>query len=199
LKFFATQLPEQRATQDKMLVLKTLLLLGRLDEAFVKVGKKTAIGWSGEEQQSGAVYAVILLVLSKGNPSASTIHALFSRYTCGRLGGDAFLCEEMKQRLARISCTAFQEQEWFLFVEKITTDRVDHIVSNKYRKGYARAAEALCGYMECLTLHDQQDRAAAFLRSKRDEKYKRYPAFRQEIDTVMKNSPLLLKLVSSQH
>ncbi|WP_417909338.1 hypothetical protein [Candidatus Electronema sp. PJ] len=194
LNFLATRPLKERSVGDKMLELKTLLLLGKLDEVYGKISKKVAIGWSGEEQPSGAVYAAILLVLSKGNLSAATIHALFNRYTCGRSGSDVFLCEEMKKSLVKISYTTFQEQNWLLFVERITANRVEHIVSNKYRKGYTRAAEALCGYMECLKLHGQQDKAAAFLSSHRDEKYKRYPAFRQEVDTVIKNSPLLAKM-----
>lgn len=192
LKFLAALPLKKRSVLEQMLELKTLLLLGRLEEAYVKSGKKTVIGWSGEQQPSGAVYAAILLVLSKGNPSASTVHALFSRYTCGcgRQSGDAFLCDEMKKNLLAFSPTLAEEKKWFCLLEEMTAGRINEIVSNKYRKGYARAAEALGGYLECLIQRGQKDKAAAFLRSQRDEKYKRYPAFREEIDIVLKKSPL---------
>ena len=176
-----------------LLKIKTMLLLGQLQESYAAIDQKAAIGWSDEKRMTGAVYVGILLVLCKGNVDAKTAHSLFARYMCGKYGNE-FIASAIKKRLLHIAVSDSQQKQWLRFVERISSDRAEHIVSNQYRKGYARGAEALGGYMECLILHEQQDKAAAFLELKRNQEYKRYPAFRREFDAVVSNSPLLARL-----
>ncbi|WP_420208185.1 hypothetical protein [Candidatus Electronema sp. JC] len=184
--------PKQKNPSDfSFLKIKIMLLLGRLQESYAAIDQKAAIGWSDEKRTTGAVYVSILLFLSQGHAQAKTIHSLFTRYINDRYSSNAFIVEAIRQRLLQISVASWHKEEWLKFVEHISVARAEQIVSNKYRKGYARGAEALGGYMECLILHEQRNQAAAFLDLKRNQQYKRYPAFRQELDTVVKNSPLL--------
>jgi hypothetical protein len=176
-----------------LLKIKAMLLLGKLRESYAAIDQKAAIGWSDEKRTTGAVHVGILLVLSKGNADAKTIHSLFARYLCGQYGNE-FLANEIKKRLLQVAVSDSQQKQWLKFVERISADRAEHIVSNQYRKGYARGAEALGGYMECLILHGQQDKAAELLELKRNQEYKRYPAFRREFDAVVSKSPLLARL-----
>lgn len=190
LEFISSRQVADDAAALSLLKIKTMLLLGNLREAYAAIDKEAASGWSDGKETAGAVYASILLVLSKGNADAKTIHGLFDRYVRGRYG-EYFIRNEIQKSLLQISIADSQKKEWFQFIAKISAARAAHIVANKYRKGYARAAEALGGYMECLVLHDQKSKAAEFLDWNRNQQYKRYPAFRREIDEVVKNSPLL--------
>lgn len=184
--------PKQKNPSDfSFLKIKIMLLLGRLQESYAAIDQKAAIGWSEEKRTTGAVYVSILLFLSQGHAQAKTIHSLFTRYINDRYSSNAFIVEAIRQRLLQSSVASWHKEQWLKFVEQISVARAEQIVSNKYRKGYARGAEALGGYMECLILHEQRNQAAAFLDLKRNQQYKRYPAFRQELDTVVKNSPLL--------
>ncbi|CAK8713455.1 MAG: hypothetical protein CDV28_102187 [Candidatus Electronema aureum] len=175
------------------LKIKTMLLLGKLRESYAAIDQKAAIGWSDEKKTTGAVYVGILLVLSQGNAQAKTIHSLFAKYMRGRYG-NAFIADAIQQRLLQFPVSDSQKDQWLKFVEQISAERAEHIISNQYRKGYARAAEALGGYLECLLLHERRSQAAAFLNLKRNQQYKRYPAFRRELDEVISRSPLLTRL-----
>jgi hypothetical protein len=186
--------PKQREPDFSFLKIKIMLLAGKLRESCAAIDQKAAIGWSEEKRTTGAVYVSILLVLSQGHAQAKTIHSLFARYINDRYSSNAFLAEAIRQRLLQLSVSASQKEQWLKFVEKISAARAEQIISSKYRKGYARGAEALGGYMECLILHDQQSKAAEFFDLKRNQQYKRYPAFRQELDEVMSKSPLLTRL-----
>ncbi|CAK8718801.1 hypothetical protein GCAAIG_08260 [Candidatus Electronema halotolerans] len=185
--------PHFFSQSDFFLRIKIMLLLGQLQESYAAIDQEAAIGWSNEKRTTGAVYVSILFVLCKGNAEAKTIQALFERYM-RRRDGNGFIADEIKKRLLQTAVSDSQQKQWLKFVERISSDRAEHIVSNQYRKGYARGAEALGGYMECLILHEQQDKAAAFLELKRNQEYKRYPAFRREFDAVVSNSPLLGRL-----
>ncbi|WP_417913872.1 hypothetical protein [Candidatus Electronema sp. JM] len=184
----------QNPPDFSFLKIKIMLLLGRLQESYEAIDQKAAIGWSEKKRTTGAVYVSILHVLSQGHAQAKTIHSLFTRYINERYGSNAFIAEEIQQRLLQISVGSWHKEQWLKFVEQLSADRAEQIISNKYRKGYARAAEALGGYMECLILHEQRSQAAAFLDLKRNQQYKRYPAFRQELDDVVSKSPLLANL-----
>jgi hypothetical protein len=108
------------------------------------------------------------------------------------LKGEEMMTEEILQHL--VDSDAATQEDWFRFVERITTARIDHIVSNKYRKAYARAAEVLGGYMEALILNDRKDQAVGFLHLNRNQKYSRFSAFRAELQRITVRSPLLAGL-----
>ena len=173
-----------------LLKIKVLLLLGRLEDAYAEIDGEAVVGWSNSKQTTAIFYTCTLLALVRCSEEARTIHGLSNSYLA--LSGEEAITEEILQHLAN-SAPAAQE-EWFRFAEKMTTARIDHIVSNKYRKAYARAAEVLGGYMEALILNDRKNQAVEFLHLNRNQKYSRFSAFRAEIQRVTGISPLLARL-----
>ncbi|MGA1871467.1 MAG: hypothetical protein ACMUJM_23315 [bacterium] len=177
-----------------ILKIKVLLMLGNLKEAYSQIDKETVVGWSYSKQTTGGIYASILITLTKGNSEAKSIHNLFNSYIGNKYTSENFIRDEILKSLSKLTITKSQKEEWFQFIQKIATSRVDHIVSNKHRKAYARAAETMGGYMECLILNEQKNKAIDFLNLNRNQKYSRFPAFRSEVDRVLKSSPLLFHL-----
>ncbi|MGB5685008.1 MAG: hypothetical protein WBM35_04295 [Candidatus Electrothrix sp.] len=173
-----------------LLKIKVLLLLGRLEDAYIEIDKEAVVGWSNSKQTTAIVYTCTLLALVRCSTEARTIHGLSGSYLA--LKGEEVMTEEILQHL--VESDAATQEDWFRFIERITTARIDHIVSNKYRKAYARAAEVLGGYMEALILNEQKGQAVEFLHLNRNQKYSRFSAFRAEIQRVTKNSPLLAGL-----
>jgi len=194
LHFLEEKLKGTSSSQESLsfLKIKVMLMLGKLEQAYNEIDTKAAVGWSYNKQTTGAVYASILLVLSKGSSEAKTVRGLFSRYLGS--GYKGLIRHEILRILSEFTCTESQKDEWLRFVEKITTDRIDHIVSHKYRKAYARAAETMGGYMECLVFNDHKNKAVDFLNWNRNQKYNRFSAFRREVDQVIKTSSLLARL-----
>jgi hypothetical protein len=196
LAFFKNRLEgkqEKRSWEENkifLLKIKVLLLSGCLEDAYAEIDREAVVGWSNTRQTTAVVYTCILLALVRCSTEARTIHGLSSSYLA--LSGEDAITEEILQHLAELAPTA--QEEWFRFAEKMTTARIDHIVSNKYRKAYARAAEVLGGYMEALILNDRKDQAIDFLHLNRNQKYNRFSAFRAEIQRVTANSPLLAGL-----
>ncbi|MCZ6805046.1 MAG: hypothetical protein O7D86_14280 [Proteobacteria bacterium] len=141
-----------------------------------------------EEQRKKAEH------VRKKKLQAKTIHELFNSYIGNKYTSEDFIRDEIRQSLSKLIITTSQKEEWFQFIQEIATARVDHIVSNKHRKAYARAAEAMGGYMECLILNDQKNKAIDFLDLNRNQKFNRFPAFRAEVDSVLRSSPLLIQL-----
>lgn len=173
-----------------LLKIKVLLLLGRLEDASAEIDGKAVVGWSNTKQTTAVVYTCILLALVRCSVKAQTIHGLASSYLA--LSDEKMIADEILQHLAEPAPAT--QKEWFQFAERMTQARIDHIVFNKYRKAYARAAEVLGGYMEALILNDQKDQAVEFLHLNRNQKYNRFSAFRAEIQRVIGSSPLLAGL-----
>jgi hypothetical protein len=173
-----------------LLRIKVLLLLGRLEDAYAEIDKEAVVGWSDTKQTTAVVYTCTLLALVRCSAEARTIHGLSGSYLA--LKGEEAMTEEILQHLAKPDAAV--QEEWFRFAERMTQARIDHIVSNKYRKAYARAAEVLGGYMEALILNDRKDQAVGFLHLNRNQKYTRFSAFRAELQQVTARSPLLAGL-----
>ncbi len=80
------------------------------------------------------------------------------------------------------------------FLKKIGKSRIEHIVSNKYRRAYARAAQVLGSLAEAYTAMEQKNKAVKILHKYYNEKYNRFSAFRREVKAVVKDSDLLKNL-----
>lgn len=132
-----------------------------------------------------------------------TIHALLHRYAGGSSlyafsspaasdsATNTMILHEIQYGLQHLALEDDQKQKWLAFAENIGGARIDGIVSNQHRKAYNLAAEVLGALMECRLLNDQHSEARLLLETFRNQKYKRHSAFRQELDTVMRNSALL--------
>ena len=185
---------------DKALYIKTLLMSGRLNDAFVLVKKEKSVGWS-YGGNAGVVFGSILSVLANYSEKAGTIKTLLEGYaargstypeTISRddVSGTSFYNEILaglkKRRFAK-SKTA----DYLAWAEKIGKSRIDHIVSNKHRRAYERAAQVLGSLAETYAATGQVSKAIKILHKYYNEKYNRYSAFRREVKAVVKGSDLL--------
>ncbi len=81
--------------------------------------------------------------------------------------------------------------EYFSWTEKIGKNRIDHIVSNKHRNAYERAAQVLGSLAETYAAMGQKSKAVKILHKYYNEKYNRFSAFRREVKAVVMGSGLL--------
>ncbi len=185
------------------LKIKTMLMLGRLTEASQLVDTDKALGWSYGATGIGAFFGGILTALTHADDRGVTIKAVLQRYSGtqssyypGILMASAqesvpSLVQHIRQGLRDIALDDAEKARWFALANKMGGTRIDGIVSNKHRNAYDRAAEALCALMECCILNDDQTQARSLLETYRNEKYRRYSAFRADLDRIMRSSAIL--------
>jgi hypothetical protein len=87
-----------------------------------------------------------------------------------------------------------KRDEYIAWAEKIGKRRINHIVSNKHRNAYARAAQVLGSLAETYRVMARDDKAKRLLHHFYNEKYNRFSAFRREVKTVVSASDLLKNL-----
>ena len=74
---------------------------------------------------------------------------------------------------------------------EIGKKRIDHIVTNKYRKAYERAAQVLGALSETYIAIGEKSKAKRIIHTFYSEKYNRYSAFRREVKKVVMDSDML--------
>ena len=99
--------------------------------------------------------------------------------------------EEIISGLKQKKFTISRETEYLEWAEKIGKSRIEHIVSNQYRRAYERAAQVLCSLAEAHAAMGQKSKALKILNKYYNEKYNRFRAFRREVKTVIIDSILL--------
>jgi hypothetical protein len=177
-----------------------LLMKGDLHQAYKKACKTDPVGWSYTNKPGAILFAGILTGLVKDHINdAVIIKLILKRYTevqeiynftdeDDKTGVNYFLYKEIVAGLKNLIITDEQNKEYINWAENIGRKRIEHIVSNKYRKSYHKAAEVLCGLSECFTILGEKKRGLELIREYRDKKYNRYPAFKRELSDVLKKS-----------
>jgi hypothetical protein len=185
------------------LKIKTLLMLGRLTEASQLVDTDKALGWSYGATGLGVFFGGVLTALTHADDRCVTINAVLQRYSgeqsiyyygvsmSSMPESEPSLVQYIRQGLQDVSLNDAEKERWFQLAKTMGGNRIDGIVSNKHRNAYARAAEVLGALMECCALNEDQAQTRSLLETYRNEKYRRYSAFRREVDRVLKNAPLL--------
>jgi len=102
--------------------------------------------------------------------------------------------EEIIKGLKQKKFTKTQTSQYFSWAEKIGRNRIDHIVSNKHRNAYERAAQVLGSLAEAYASMGKKTEAVQILHEYYNEKYKRFSAFRREVKAVVMESDLLRNL-----
>ncbi len=87
--------------------------------------------------------------------------------------------------------TKGRTDEYLKWAEKIGKSRIEHIVSNKHRRAYERAAQVLGSLAEAYAAMGQKSKAVKILHKYYNEEYNRFSAFRREVKAVVTNSELL--------
>lgn len=194
------KLKEVEGRDEQGLYIKCLLMAGRLNDAFAKTKGEKSVGWS-YGSNAGIVFGAVLSALTDHNNKATTIQDLFRGYANQRSiysnlfavedRMDTCFHEEIITGLKQEKPTTAKRDAYLAWAEKIGKRRIDHIVSNKYRNAYARAAQVLGSLAETYRTMGRDDKANRLLHHFYNEKYNRFSAFRREVKTVVESSDLL--------
>jgi hypothetical protein len=176
---------------------KLLLMAGKAADAFDGVHKDKSVGWSFGE--AGLVFGGVLYLVCGKADRATTILGIVKDYAEPKIGfswsnphDDApAMYDEIMKGLARCETTAAEAGAFWKWAEKIGRKRIDHIVSNKHRNAYGRAASTLGALAECLILTDRKDEARSLVETFYHDKFSRFSAFRREVKAVFQRSDFL--------
>ncbi len=197
IKFFKAR---KSINEEKGLYARALLLAGKLNEAVVMAKNEKSVGWSSGSN-AGVVFGSVLSVLADHSEKAGTIKTLLSgyannisvyseRFSIDDGKGTSFY-DEIINGLKQKKDAKSQATESLSWAEKIGKMRIDHIVSNKHRRAYERAAQVLGSLAEVYAATGKKTKAAKILHKYYNEKYNRFSAFRREVKAVVKNSDIL--------
>ncbi len=185
---------------EKNLYLKTLLMSGKLSDAMALVKRAKSVGWS-YDSGAGVVFGSTLVVVAKYSEEACTINTLLRGYAdrrsiySERISIDDEMStsfyREILEGLKQKKFTKTQAAEYLRWAERIGKRRIEHIVSNKHRGAYERAAQVLGSLAEVYAAMGQTSKAIKILHKYYNEKYKRFSAFRREVKAVVNGSDLL--------
>ncbi|MGD8449676.1 MAG: hypothetical protein PVF36_10640, partial [Desulfobacterales bacterium] len=185
---------------QKTLYVKALLMAGQLHDAFDMAKKEKSVGWS-YHSNAGVVFGSVLSVLSDHSEKADTIKTLLKGYANQRCVYSerfsvadekaASFYEEIISGLKQKKIAEANKTEYLKWANRIGKSRIEHIVSNKHRRAYARAAQVLGSLAEAYTAMGQKNKAAKILHKYYNEKYNRFSAFRREVKAVVTDSNLL--------
>jgi hypothetical protein len=184
--------------QLSSLYIKVSLMAGEIDKAFVRVSKVKAFGWSSDENPAGIVFAAILIALLPRKQQVTPLLQAILEYYSRSYSYETTIAKDSEKETSLIAqiiqglrgrqWPAAQRKLWLEWAENIGKQRVEHIVSNKYRKAYQRAAEILGALAEYFILSGKQDYGVSIIVHYRDVQFNHYSAFRREVDSVVKNS-----------
>jgi len=197
IKFFKAR---KSINEEKDLYARALLMAGKLNEAVAMAKNEKSVGWSSGSN-AGVVFGSVLSVLAGHSEKAGTIKTLLSgyannisvyseRFSIDDGKGTSFY-DEIINGLKQKKDAKSQATESLSWAEKIGKMRIDHIVSNKHRRAYERAAQVLGSLAEAYIALDKKSKAVKTLHKYYNEKYNRFSAFRREVKAVVKNSDIL--------
>lgn len=197
IKFFKAR---NSINEEKDLYARALLMAGKLNEAVAMAKNEKSVGWSFGSN-AGVVFGSVLSVLAGHSEKAGTIKTLLSgyannisvyseRFSIDDGKGTSFY-DEIINGLKQKKDANSQATKSLSWAEKIGKMRIDHIVSNKHRRAYERAAQVLGSLAEVYAAMGQKNKATKILHKYYNEKYNRFSAFRREVKAVVKNSDIL--------
>jgi hypothetical protein len=191
---------KSRNPDQEGLLVKCLLMLGRLEDAFQRVKSEKGVGWS-YGSSAGVVFGAVLSAICRHGEKAAAVQAVFRGYANERSmhvygnpegpDADTSFHAEIVAGLNRADLTAKKRHKYLSWTEEIGRRRINHIVSNKHRNAYDRAAQVLCALVETYLIRNRDDHAVEMLRHFCRERFPRHTAFKSEVAAVMAASPLL--------
>ncbi len=98
---------------------------------------------------------------------------------------------EIIKGLGNCKISAADKKAFLDWARRIGCERIEHIVSNKHRKAYERAAQVLGALCEALILTGQESDAQGIVNDYYFDKYRRFPAFRKEVQAVFQTSDIV--------
>ncbi|MBW2328585.1 MAG: hypothetical protein JRF04_03035 [Deltaproteobacteria bacterium] len=183
------------------LLVKSLLMNGEIDRAFVLCKQEKAIGWSGGSA-AALLYGSIIYLLSSGNTACTLSRNLLENYAGANTvffdsyddqpvdtGTSGFL--EVMRGLDQILLASPDLNRYRQWTVDIGEQRINHIVSNKHRKAYERAAMILVSLTEAMTAEGNKNKADSLLHEYCRVRYNRHVAFRREVRQAVAKSQIL--------
>ena len=156
-------------------------MLGRLGDALAMVKREKSVGWS-YGSSAGVVFGSALSALANFSEQADTINTLLEGYADHQsISSERITSEdsistsfygEILEGLKQKKFTKSQAADFLAWAEKIGKSRIDHIVSNKHRRAYERAARVLGSLAETYAAMGQKSKAVKILHKYYNEKYK---------------------------
>lgn len=190
---------------EKELYAKSLLMAGMFSETFELCKNDEEIGWSSDST-TGLLFASSLYLQIRGNSACTTIQKLLKRYSDSNsiffcdsndyivdLGGS--ILDEIICGLDNVDAAFLDSHGHSKWASEIGEKRINHIVSNKYRKAYQRAAEVLTSLAELLALSGDKKGAKTLLQEYCHIRYSRHRAFRQEMRKVVGDSQMVGEMI----
>lgn len=181
---------------------KALIMAGRLGETFAVTRSAKAVGWSHPDSAVGLCFAAILahasgrtpdglptverLLVEYAEPSWSYIKSRMSERE-KRIG--SYLVAGVIEGVTKAELDRDLAATYVGWAEKVGRARVDHIVSEKHRGAYRRAAEVLVALAELYAATDRAQRSAELLDEYRI-RFNRHSAFKRELREVLSQSDL---------
>lgn len=189
---------------EKDMLVAVLLMAGRIEGAFAYAGEVTPVGWS-YASPGGLLFSSILNMaggLNEGCSVTNSILEAYARRVSPQLSyypfpGDMEVekgssCQIRKGLVIAVPEIPDRELEkYFHWAIEIGEKRIDHIVSNKYRKAYNRAAKILVSLAETYAARGDDNKAAAILKKYYHDLFKRFAAFRSEVRGILIESDIL--------
>jgi hypothetical protein len=189
---------------EDTLYTKFLLVAGDVKTVFAKEKKETkAIGWS--YGKAGVVFGSMLYLACGKSEQAAIINTLLKTYA-DRMSGYSYyrdfdtnttMYAEIIKGLGNCKISAADKKAFLNWARQIGCERIEHIVSNKHRKAYERAAQVLGALCEALILTGQESDAKGLVNDYYFDKYRRFPAFRKEVQAVFQISDIVLSKMLS--
>ena len=186
--------------EEKELYARALLMSANLNSAFALAKNQKSVGWS-YGNNAGVVFGAVLSVLADHSEKAGAIKTLFEDYANKRSiyserfssddGKGTSFYDEIIKGLKQRKEAKSEAAEYLSWAEKIGKRRIEHIVSNKHRRAYERAAQVLGSLAEVYAAMGQKNKAVKILRKYYSEKYNRFSAFRREVKAVVMGSDIL--------
>lgn len=214
----AHKLPKDDRPNASLIALLQLLA-GDVEEPLKSLARAKPLGWSGDDNV-GAVVTPFLLVAATcpgGPPRKSVLSELWDQVNAvGRWDmadepfdddidegeadeesavpeGEPALTSLLLEAITRHPPVALQRATFLDAAVRACRARADAIAGGKHRKAYGRAARALVGAAEALTLAGRRAEAVALVASVR-EAHRRKPAFCGELDASVTGSAIMRKV-----
>jgi hypothetical protein len=186
------------------LYITALTMAGRIKETFANSANVEAVGWS-YNSSSGLLFSSALYLYSRMNEECSVTRTLMEDYAgryffeifdydfSGQYDLEGECLRQVMQGLAMSQLSDAELNKYFQWALKLGESRIKHIVSNKYRKAYGRAAKVLVAMAEAYAANDDNKKAVSMLKKYYYELFNRFSAFRSEVRVVLETSEILKK------
>lgn len=186
---------------EKVLLVKALLMAGRLAEAFALCERNKPVGWS-YGNATGLLFASLLHLSCAGQANCTLVRELLHDYAgCRSYYPDSFDgserdpdvsgLEEIMRGLGLVDPATVDADRYRQWAGNIGEKRINHIVSNKQRSAYDRAAQVLAALAEDMTAAGKKSEAKALLQDYCKVRYNRHVAFRKEVREAVGKSVIL--------